>query len=129
MSTSLQNYFDMLSNSTEFETYQGPNEVEMYTINVTGNNYTLASRKITQDQGGNINLPFADMDDHQIHQYVDNMREIQIRYSNITVDMPEDRNRDVTCFIWNINQRYYHTESAQVRIELETILDDCNNST
>ena len=42
---------------------------------------------------------------------------------------PEDKNRDVTCFIWNVNQRYYHMESAQIRIELETTVDDCDNAT
>lgn len=80
----------MLTNETEFENYQGSPTVEMYTINATNNNFVEASKLIRQEVDGSINYPFSGMSDEQIWNFILNMREVQLRYSNILVDMPDD---------------------------------------
>ena len=44
------------------------------------------------------------------------------------IQQPQDTERDVTCYIWNINQRYFHEESSQIRVKLDYDLNSCGGN-
>ena len=72
---------------------------------------------------------FMTMTDEQIRDWVANLEEFQLRYHNIMVNFPGDEERDVSCYCWNVNQRFYHLEAAQIRVELDTDPSTCPNVT
>ena len=115
MEQSLNNYYD-LNQTNQFETYQlSPDPVNMYTINITEDGITQYYDKVIRKDDYSLNHTFYNMTPESIKNYVYNLEEFQLRYYNITVNYPQDTDRDVNCYIWNINQRFYHLESSPYR--------------
>ena len=65
-------------------------------------------------------------DKGEFRNKLDNIREFQIRFDGIIIKYPDDSDRDVRCYNWTVNQRYYHTEQPQVRVELDFQPDPCS---
>ena len=53
------------------------------------------------------------------------IREFQIRYRSIITKYPEDSDRDVRCYNWTVNQRFYHTDQPMILVELDFSPDSC----
>ena len=97
----------------------------MYTINVTEKGIVQYYDIVLRDNNRSLNHTFKDMEPFEIRDYVYNLQEFQLRYYNITVNSPKDADRDVTCYVWDINQRFYHLESSQIRVAIDTFPRTC----
>lgn len=136
VNTSLTNYFDLFDNTDEFENYNGDNSIaEFFEIRMDLNHQYHGSTTIlkndTKDNQGNYvfpsDNPILGKNNSELREWIRDVKEFQIRYKNIKIEYPVDSQMDVSCYNWTVNQRFYHTESPQVRVELDFTPDTCSN--
>lgn len=123
---SLANYYGMVNSSNDFEDYRLSHYAEMYVINITRDESADSSQTIVPTNGSIIH-PLTNSSNTELRAWVQNLKELQLRYIQIIVEFPADSQRDVTCYAWNVNQRFYHMESGQIRVELDMTPNTCDS--